>query len=204
LQITNCGEQRFWWLLPERIAAVADWARFDFKGRKFKEMVLYFSKRGQDEGLVIGSTKLNKLLFFSDFRAYWKLGQPISGARYQKLERGPAARQFVPMQDRMLADGEVRWKPKQENEWDDVLLPVSTPNTDLFATDELAVMDEVFEELRPFNATATSDYSHLRSAGWQVVELHDDIPYESAFASTEPAPQEAIDLGRQLAERYGW
>jgi hypothetical protein len=181
-----------------------DWARFDFRSRKFKEMILYFAKRGQDAGLVIGSTKLNKLLFFSDFRAYWRLGTPISGARYQKLKRGPAARQLVPMQDQMLADGEVQWKPKPQNEWDDVLLPISVPNLGVFSRDEIAVMDEVFEDLRPFNAEAVSDYSHLRSAGWQAVDERDDIPYESAFVSADPAPQEAIELGRELAARYGW
>ncbi len=183
---------------------MSEWARFDFQSRKFKEMILYFSKRGQDAGLVIGSTKLNKLLFFSDFRTYWRLGQPISGARYQKLLRGPAARQFVPMQDQMLADEEVRWKPKPENEWDDVLIAISEANPSVFSKEELAVMDEVFEDLRPFNAEATSVFSHLRSAGWQAADLREDIPYESAFVSTEPAPQEAVDLGRELATRYGW
>lgn len=182
-----------------------DWIRFDFQSRKFKEMVLYFSKRGQDAGLVIGATKLNKLLFFSDFSAYWSLGEPISGARYQKLERGPAAREFVPMRNEMLAHGEVQWKAKQETELDDVLLPISTPDpASVFSREELAVMDKVFEELRPFNAEAVSDYSHHRSAGWQLVEEREDIPYESAFVSTDPAPPEAIELGRELAARYGW
>ncbi len=183
---------------------MTDWARFDFQSRKFKEMILYFSQRGLDAGLVIGSTKLNKLLFFSDFGAYWALGQPISGARYQKLKNGRAARQLLPMQDQMLADGEVRWKQKSKNEWDDMLVPISAPNPAVFSKDELAAMDKVFEELRPFNAEAVSDYSHLRSAGWNVVEERHDIPYESAFVSTEPAPQEAIDLGRELAARYDW
>jgi hypothetical protein len=181
-----------------------DWERFDFNGRKFKEMMLYFSQRGLDEGLVIGSTKLNKLLFFSDFRAYYERGQPITGARYQKLSKGPAARQLVPMRDRLLADEEVRWKEKREGELDDVLVPISKPNVGIFSEDELRIMEEVFEELRPLDATATSDYSHLRSAGWNVMDEREDIPYESAFVSTDPAPPEAIELGRKLAARYGW
>lgn len=183
---------------------MADWTRFDFQSRKFKEMVLYFSKRGLDAGLVIGSTKLNKLLFFSDFDAYWALGTPISGARYQKLKRGPAARQMIPMRDELLVREEVRWKPKPENELDDVLVPISQPNPKVFSREELAIMDKVFEDLRPHNAEAVSDYSHLRSAGWKVMEEREDIPYESRFVSTDPAPQEAIDLGRKLAAQYGW
>jgi hypothetical protein len=74
----------------------------------------------------------------------------------------------------------------------------------LFSEDELRIADAVFEELRPLNAKAASDYSHYRSAGWKVMEEGEDIPYESALASTDPAPTEAIDLGRLLAAKYGW
>ena len=41
--------------------ASPEWRKFDFQSRKFKELVLYFSKRGADERLIIGSTKLNNL-----------------------------------------------------------------------------------------------------------------------------------------------
>jgi hypothetical protein len=110
----------------------------------------------------------------------------------------------MPMQNDMLKDDEVRWKPKPKNEWDDVLIPVSKPDPSIFSEDEFAIMDKTFDELRPFNAEAASDYSHLRSAGWKVVEEREDIPYESAFVSTDPAPPEAIALGRELAARYDW
>jgi hypothetical protein len=58
--------------------------------------------------------------------------------------------------------------------------------------------------MRPLNAKAVSDYSHLKSAGWKVVDLKEDIPYESAFIITDPPTQEAIDRGRELAAKYGW
>jgi hypothetical protein len=32
----------------------------------------------------------------------------------------------------------------------------------------------------------------------------EDIPYEAAFVLTDPAPPEAIELGRQLAAEYNW
>jgi hypothetical protein len=182
-----------------------EYRRFDFKSRKFKELILYFSKRGLDEGLVIGSTKLNKLLFFTDFRAYAELGEPVTGARYQKLDWGPAARELLPMRNEMLKDNEVRFREKAVDDLNDVLvLEASTPDLSIFNDDELRIADAVFEELREFNATAAADYSHLRSAGWKVVDFNDDIPYESAFISTDPAPREAIERGRELAAKYGW
>lgn len=183
----------------------AGWQRFDFQSRKFKELILYFSKRGLDEGLVIGSIKLNKLLFFTDFRAFAELGRPVTGARYQKLELGPAARELVPMRNQMLGDREVRYLGRSDDDLNDVLEPLSIPNIErVLSGDERRIADEVFEELRPFNATATSDYAHFKSAGWKVVDFRDDIPYESAFVVTDPPPAEAIELGRELAAKYGW
>jgi hypothetical protein len=181
------------------------WRKFDFQSRKFKELMLYFSQRGLDEGLVIGSTKLNKLLFFTDFRAYAELGSPVTGATYQKLQWGPAARELLPMRTEMLRDQEVRFRDRSDDDLNDVLVPISEPRLDQVASDaERRIADEVFEELRPFNATASSDYSHLKSAGWNVVDLRDDIPYESAFVVTDPPPAEAIALGRKLAAQYSW
>lgn len=180
------------------------WRKFDFQSRKFKELILYFSKRGLDEGLVIGSIKLNKLLFFADFRAFAELGEPITGARYQKLPLGPAARELLPMRTEMLSQTEVKFRDRSDDDLNDVLIPISEPDLSSLSDEQRTIVDEVFEELRPFNATATSDYSHLKSAGWRVVKLKDDIPYESAFVITDPPPAEAIQRGRELASKYGW
>lgn len=183
------------------------WRRFEFKSRKFKELILYFSQRGLDEGLVIGSTKLNKLLFFTDFRAFEQLGQPVTGATYQKLQWGPAARQLIPVRNELLRDEEARFQDRSPDEErpSDVLIPISAPNVRSVLSDaELKIADDIFEELRPYTAVGTSDFSHLKSAGWKVVGLQEDIPYESVFVITDPPPAEAIELGRELAARFGW
>lgn len=182
--------------------AMTDWRKFDFKSRKFKELVIYFSKRGIDEGLVIGSTKLNKLLFFTDFESYAETGSPITGATYQRLTHGPAPRELLWVRDELLKDEEVRWKPKS-GDWDDVLIPRGEADMTLFTDEERAIADRIFEEMRPLNATASSDLSHERSAGWRVLENGETIPYESAFISTAPAPLEAIEMGKRLAQQFG-
>lgn len=185
-------------------SGMPEWRQFEFKRDKFIELMLYLSKRGLEEKLIIGSTKLNKLLFFSDFRAYAELGEPITGAKYQKLEWGPAPRALLPVRDELVEHEEVRLQERSPDNWNDVLEPLREPDLSLFSKDELRIVNEVFDELRQFNATATSDYSHLKSAGWRVVDDREIIPYESAFTLTDPAPPEAIELGRELAARYGW
>jgi hypothetical protein len=183
---------------------MANWRKFTFEREKFVELLLYFSKRGIDEGLVIGSTKLNKLLFFSDTRAYTELGTPMTGARYQRLQFGPAARAMLPVREELVNSGLADLRGHTETDWNDILVPLREPDLSLFTEDELRIANTVFEEMRPLNATAVSDYSHLTSAGWQVMEDGEDIPYEAAFVLTDPAPPEAVARGRELAALYGW
>jgi Antitoxin SocA-like, Panacea domain len=180
-----------------------EWKHFTFERDKFRQLILYFSKRGADEGLVIGSTKLNKLLFFTDFRAYAELGAPITGARYQRLEHGPAARAMLPVRNEMVEElHEAHFEERPADDLNDVLVADRDPDLTLFSEDELRIAEAVFDELRKFNARGVSDYAHYRSAGWRVMADGEDIPYESALCSTDPAPPEAIEMGRQLAALY--
>jgi len=168
----------------------------NFEREKFIELLLYFAKRGVDEGLVIGSTKLNKLLFFADFRAYAKLGAPITGARYQKLEWGPAPRALLPVRAELVLNGDVRYADSED--WNQILKPQRDPDLSHFSDDEKFIIDEVFEELRPFNATAASDYSHLNSPGWHAADEYEDIPYETARINTARPPEYVFAFFRQL------
>ncbi|MGD0166915.1 MAG: Panacea domain-containing protein [Gaiellaceae bacterium] len=168
----------------------------DFKSEKFTELILYFSGRGLKENLVIGSTKLNKLLFFADFRAYAKLGEPITGARYQRLEWGPAPRALLPVRGELIESGEARFRDSED--WSQVLEPLRDPDMSRFSEDERFIIDEIFEELRPFNATAASDYSHTNSPGWLAADEFEDIPYETARISTKRPPEQVFAFFRQL------
>jgi hypothetical protein len=181
-----------------------EWLQFEFKREKFIELLLYFSQRGLNERLVIGSTRLNKLLFFSDMRAYTELGVPITGARYQRLEFGPAARAMLPVRNELVELRQAEYQDRGSDDLARVIVPLRAANLDLFSEDELRIANEVFETLRPFNAREVSDYAHLKSAGWRVMDDHEDIPYEFAFISTDPVPPEAITRGRELAAQYGW
>lgn len=167
-----------------------------FEREKFVELILYFSKRGLEEDLVIGSTKLNKLLFFADFRAFKKLGEPITGARYQKLNWGPAPRALLPVRAELIAAGDAA--PRDPEDWNFVLEPGREPDLSAFTADELFIIDEVFEELRPLNGTAASDYSHENSPGWNAADEFDDIPYETARIGTERPPEPVFAFFRQL------
>jgi uncharacterized phage-associated protein len=182
----------------------AEFKRFHQDSRKLKDLMLYFSQRGIDEGITIGSTKLNKLLFFADFRAFEERGTPITGARYQKLKWGPAPRALLPVRKELVEHGEAKFRTGSAEDLNDVLTPQGEPQFSSLSDEDRKIADDVFEELRPYTALGASDYSHLKSAGWKVAALGEDIPYESVFVITDPPPAEAIELGRELAAKYGW
>lgn len=169
---------------------------------KLKELILYLAKRSADDA-YFGATKLNKLLFFSDFLAYGQLGAPITGATYQKLKWGPAPRQLLPVQREMAAEGSATVK-RQSAFNPDKTVAIDEPDLSGFTPQEIALIDEVLDALKHDNATMVSDRSHKFSVGWQVAGEREDIPYETVFLYGGDAHPAAVERGRQLAVDEGW
>lgn len=176
----------------------------DFNGQKFKELILYLAESsGKDPGFA--ATKLNKLLYFIDFEAYRRLGRSITGARYQKLPWGPAAVEFLPMQDELFRDELARIELRERGGYQQrVTIPLSSSDRSVFLSEEIAIIEDVVEELRQYDATGSSEYSHEHSAGWQVVEEGGLIPYRTALISTKSIPEEDLDRAREYVRARGW
>jgi hypothetical protein len=158
---------------------------FKIDDRKFKDLILYVAARLQDDP-SFGETKLNKTLFFSDFEAYRLLGEPITGAEYQRNHYGPTARIFTILRDQMLRDGEISVEPRIIAEYtQNVITPLAGPQTG-FSPEQREIIDAVIERMRPFNNVQVSDKSHEHSAGWRAMKSGATIPYSSAIIDPTP------------------
>lgn len=157
---------------------------------KFRELILYLAERSESDP-KFGETKLNKLLFYADFIAYRELGEPITGARYQKLEWGPAAIPLVPVERELVEGGELVVRPNLIGGWTQKK-PIALRGADLsrFSGPEIALVDRVIDGLLLYGAIQVSELSHEVPA-WQVAAYKEEIPYETAFV-------ESIDLARPL------
>jgi len=80
--------------------------RVQVRSDKFKELMLYVAHQSNDDPKY-GAAKLAKLLFFIDFRAFGELGESVTGARYHRIERGPAPTPLLPVRKEMEAIGEI-------------------------------------------------------------------------------------------------
>jgi hypothetical protein len=171
--------------------------------QKFRELILYIARESeQDEHF--GATKLNKILFYSDFWAYRKLGHSITGQQYQKLGKGPAPRRLLPNVRKMEDHGDcVVAEREYFGRTQKVLLARREPDLSLFSGTEIAIVRDIIERLRNFNATDVSELSH-QFIGWKLAEEGEDIPYSTVLLGNPRPPTPAeIEYGKTLAEEMG-
>lgn len=168
---------------------------------KLAELILMIAELCAEDP-SFGDTKLNKLLYFSDFEAVKRLGEPITGVEYQKLEHGPAPRRLKPVRRDMQQNGLVEVEQRQAGPYrQNVTVPLRGANSFFFTKEEEAVVRDVVARFEAFDAGMISDVSHRESAGWIGLDIGESIPYDSALVVVEPsddvlAAATAIAAGR--------
>ncbi len=175
-----------------------------FNKAKFRELVLFAADLLQDHPSR-GSTKLNKLLFFSEFSHFRKHGEPISGAEFVHHERGPLARHLLPTISELVADRSAVERIEtvfglEEKQ----LIPARDPDMTYFSGAEAAMVVNVASRLRGMNASQVSDLSHTE-AGWLMTREGEVIPYESSLILDPPncSTEASIEQAIEVARRYG-
>jgi len=154
----------------------------EFEGNeRLRELILYISQKCADDP-TFGATKLNKILFYSDFYSYFRFGQPVAGLEYQRLPNGPAPKQLVPVRQEMIADGDVAiqkitFKNKQQHR----CIPLRDPDLSKFSGRDIALIDEQIEDLWGKRASEVSDESHQRA--WRIAKDRESIPYQAIYLS---------------------
>jgi hypothetical protein len=175
-----------------------------YNKKKFRELVVLLAQRSADDPRF-GDTKLNKQLHFCDFDAYRKLGKPMTGAAYQRDKHGPTARPLIPVRDELEHEGALKTERRPAGFYKRrVTVPLREPDLSLFTEEELEIVDEVVEKLKHSTAGGVADLAHDESAGWNLVEQHEDIPYATALIDTEAPSRDTLEHLRGIAAQRGW
>ncbi len=173
--------------------------RINYDVDKLRELVLYISRRSEGDH-CFGAVKLNKILFYVDFLAYRHFGMPITGAEYQKLNHGPAPRQLRPLRDRMEREGALAVrKTKFGGYAQHRTLALREPILGKFTAEEIALVDEIIQELWGDNASEVSARSH-RFVGWQLAKLGETIPYSVALLTRRDPTEKERRHGLRLED----
>lgn len=172
---------------------------------KLKELILYVAQESEFDP-NFGATKLNKILFFSDFLHYREHGASITGETYFKLEHGPAPRAMVPAIRELEAEGAcLLIERTHHGDAQKRLIVQREANLDLFTAKEIAHVGSVLRSLWDRNATEVSDLSH-HFMGWKTARVQEDIPYETVFLEDPEdlvLTEEEISYGQELARELG-
>lgn len=167
---------------------------------KFRELILYLAKLSEADPKC-GRTKLNKLLFYCDFRAYDYLGAAISGERYQRRDFGPTPGSLLPAVEELERERACAWadrtyhgRPAKK------LIALREPDLRVFSPQEVDLIRDTVAEFASFDASEISERSHQFS-GWQSAEPGGEIPYRMAFVDdARPLSQEEEEWALQALQ----
>lgn len=173
-----------------------------------KELILYVSHACRSDP-AFGLVKLHKILFFSDFLAFQRLGEPITGLEYFRKPNGPMLKRFLPIREQLEQTKEARVEERPYHTYtQERLVPLRSASLDHYLSRaEVDVVDEVIARLRGMNATQLSDYSH-KHPGWVLTEPDAVIDYATQLLPHPDDPPPVLTEAEhrfiaQVIERHG-
>jgi hypothetical protein len=163
-----------------------------------KELIVYIADRLSLHH-KFGATKLNKILFFSDFIAYAKLGKSITGEEYQKLPQGPAPKYLVPVRKEMDSKDIICSQRETFSGIQHRIAPLRSPRLEKFTPEQISIIDQVIDALKDKDADEVSELSHF-FIGWKIVKEGEEIPYETVFLR-EPEDVKVTERHKKIAQK---
>lgn len=144
---------------------------------KLAQLVLLLS---DPEGVFV--TKLNKLLFYSDFKCFQQHGRSLSGLAYLRLPYGPVPSAFRLLFSLLEERGVIQQvEVKVGNSEGTQVLPLLAADRNVFGDEELAIILEIKKRFAKTTANDISEASH-RERAWIETPMGAAISYQYAAA----------------------
>ncbi len=144
---------------------------------KVRNIILFFiNKLGG-----VFNTKMNKLLFYSDFYSYKTRGVGITGLAYRAIQFGP-----VPVKWNVLystIEGlETDIVPFANGNAGERLMSFTQPDMNAFTSVELNILETVLNKFAACSSTDISSISHQEDAWLKYKDKQEYIDYSEAFS----------------------
>lgn len=165
---------------------------------KLAELILYISQKCATDP-TFGSTKLNKILCYSDFLFYAYHDRGITNVEYQKLPNGPAPRRLIPVRNELIDNGDLAIQEVilRSGETQKRTVNLRKPNLNIFTGEEIALVDRMIESMEGVKAEDVSEMSH-NLVGWLVADEGETIPYNTIYFANPPITEEESLHAREL------
>ena len=134
-----------------------------------------------NESMILYKTKLNKLLFYSDFGYYKKVGYSITGTSYRAIPLGPVPASYDKLLIKLCDDDYLTINQEPINEtgnYGDLITSSVSFNESLFEDEEIAVLEEVSNKFKDLFSRQMVELSHQEKAWQQNQESKSIISYQ--------------------------
>ncbi len=170
---------------------------------RLKRLVLYIIwKTGSYPDF--GATKLNKVLWFVDSRAYEKYQKSITGTTYIKKQHGPVPKEIEKAKQELKQQGVVESRKfSYFNKEVNKLVTFQCPNLSLFNYEEIGLVDWWIRYIaEEHTASSISEKSH--DYAWDLAEMNEEIPLYAVFTPRIRHPKEdELTWAKAEARRLG-
>jgi len=147
---------------------------------KLKNVILYFvEKLG---GVYV--TKMNKLLFYTDFVSYRENGQAITGLSYKAIQYGPVPEYWGKIYGLIDDIDQIIIDFGNGNSGQKIVSDVSF-DASVFTPEQMNVLENVYSTFKKDTSTLISERSHQEEAWKDNVEHHSLINFDYAFSLKE-------------------
>jgi len=155
-----------------------------FSVERFKDIVYCIINRMEQMNYVVNKTKLNKLLFYTDFLHFREFGVSLTGAAYAKLPYGPCPDDFQHLLDLMEKENIIVVKEfyhpiGNEEIAESRLYTPASKREILLSQREKEFIDFVVKTIGSKKASELSDLSHKEKA-YKETEDYKNIDYRYA------------------------
>jgi uncharacterized phage-associated protein len=141
-----------------------------------KNIMLYYIDR---LGGVF-STKMNKLLFYTDFYSYKTLGYGMTGLAYKAIQYGPVPFNWNVLYGSMEdVESEIISFPSGNS--GEQLVSAIQPDMSTFSAEELNILNDIVSKFGSLTANQLSELSHSEDAWLHYVGTSFPIDYTEAF-----------------------
>jgi uncharacterized phage-associated protein len=169
---------------------------------KLHELIIWIAEKSQKD-TNFGLTKLNKILFAIDFYAFGFRGAAVTNSQYIHKDNGPVAKDARETLKTLQTTGRIKIVDREYyGHLQKRVVPLTGADLTLFKKAELEFIEAVIHQLRDYNATQLSKWTH-RLKPWLNTMDDEIIPLETIFAS-EIIPVEKAALARAQKEIAKW
>jgi putative zinc finger/helix-turn-helix YgiT family protein len=144
---------------------------------KIFNAMLFFCRGGDFK------TKVNKLLFYADFKHFKEYTTSVTGAQYVHLPLGPVPDNYDYYFAALIGNGSLKVEEEicEPGFVTERLVTVNAPDLSLFSDSEIKTLAAIKEHFQDYTATKIKDFSH-EEPGYKETSEGQRISYEYADA----------------------